>query len=198
MRNFVKATSLMLLASASALAWAQDSSQTIQIVAFREPPLGTLTPGQIFGPGLIDNMTKPEGVLPKEISASIQFATALRQELIAKGFLLSDVPSEVRPQKRNRPLAASTPNTLEVFTDYQAIQYLPFNWDKYQYGLKSRARLISADGSEAWEKNCYIKPTKKDERFQISKEAFAGDALRVQQVVQAAAAECANQVARQI
>ncbi|MFC0682549.1 hypothetical protein ACFFGH_32360 [Lysobacter korlensis] len=175
-----------------------SEAEQVTIEVFREPPLLLLQVGALAGDGLIERMTQAQGPVPKEVSVSHQLADSLLVELAARDMPLGPVPTEAQPQKRGRSLSGDKPSSLQVFTDYSAISYLPFRWGTYQYGMKGRARFIDSNGKVVWEKKCYIKHTKEDPRFQITKEGFDSEGRRIQEVVQAAAQECARLIAKEI
>jgi hypothetical protein len=188
-------TSLLCLLAIPCLA---ETPKPIAVEVYRDTPLFLLQVGDLAGDGVIKSMTQAEGPIPKEVSASTQLAIALQSELKAHSMQLGPIPEEVLAQKRGHSLNGDRPNTIQIFTDYSSISYLPFHWGTYQYGIKGRARLIDNDGKVVWEKKCYIKTTKADPRFQIAKEGFDSEGRRVREVVRAASQECARIIAGQI
>ena len=197
MRHFA-ATCLFMLLSLPSEAEATSQLEPPAVEVFRESALTLLQVGAIVGEGVIQSMTEAQGPVPKEVSASYQLAKSLKLQLEARSILLGPVPEDVLPQKRGRALSGDTPNSLQVFTDYNAISYLPFRWGTYQYGMKGRARLIDGAGKVKWERKCYIRHTSADLRFQITKDGFDSDGRRIREMVEAAAKECARLIVEQI
>jgi hypothetical protein len=175
-----------------------DEVSPPSIEVFREPPLALLEVGAFAGEGVIKSMTQADGVVPREVSASRQLADALKAELERRSVPVGAVPDDVLPQKRGRSLHGDTANSLQVFTDYNAISYLPMHWATYQFGMKGRARLIDGAGRVAWEMKCYIKHTTADPRFQIKKDQFDPEGRRVREVVKAVAQDCARLIGEQV
>jgi hypothetical protein len=165
----------------------------IEMRVFRPAKLELLTPGIIMS-NVIDQMNRPQGPIPQETNVSLQFAKAFKDASGEKLFL-SDVPIEEEPTARRRSSHQSLPGTLEMFADYQSIQYLPLKWSTYQYGLKVRARMVGDDGRVSWEHKCYIKPFKEDPRFQLTKDAFDSEGRALRAVISAAAEHCAREIA---
>ncbi|MDR7069274.1 hypothetical protein J2X02_002125 [Pseudoxanthomonas japonensis] len=189
---------LLFLLIAPLVASAEEITQSsvVKVRVFRPEKLELLTPGVIMS-NVIDGINRPQGPVPRETVVSLLFADALKSA-VAKKMEVSDIPEDVEEQKRKRPLSPSEPNTLEIFADYQSIQYLPLKWSTYQYGLKVRARMIGADGRVSWEQKCYIKPFNEDLRFQLTKDQFDGDGVAIGKVIRSAAEFCADEVSKKI
>ena len=186
---------VVLLLSTTMVAMAQEAvpASSIGVRVFRPAKLELLTPGIIMST-VIDQMNRPQGPIPEETNVSLQFAKAFKDATREK-LRLSDIPTQEEPSTRRRNSHQSLPGTLEMFADYQSVQYLPLKWSTYQYGLKVRARMVGDDGRASWEHKCYIKPFKEDPRFQLTKDAFDSEGSALRRVISAAAEHCAHEIA---
>lgn len=167
----------------SAFVLSKASNEPISVAVFEEPELLISTPGNPIntpgiglGPGLIDDLTRPDGTDIKLPSPSYLFAIAVRDKLISDYNLnISEVPNTLLPMGKGKRASQSKANTLEIFTDINILGYRPTQWATYQYSFYGRARLIDQDGKELWEKKCKVSPYTNDPTRQLDRTEFKND-----------------------
>lgn len=171
-----------------------------RIVVYEAPTLNLVTPGEIAGGGLIDNLTRPDGSKIQLPSPSFLFATALRDNLSSRlGMPMSSVPDELLPRKPKKSPNPTGALTLEVYTDLNFLGYRAFAWTTYQYGYMGRAKLIDESGSVIWDKKCALKPAKTDETLQIGRTEFQNNGgQRLKDIIELATKRCAAMIVDQL
>ena len=197
---------IVLLSGCSSIAVVQSTvpslhsefgDRSISVVAYSEPRMNVVTPGDAVGGGLIDDLTRPDGSRINIPSPSYLVAKELRDTLAANLQLkLGEVPNALAPAPEGKGSVSSNHDTLEVFTDVNYLGYRPLGWQTYQYMLHAHARLLGANGDMVWQGLCKIGGVSEDTTLQLDRTEFKNnDGARLTEILGLASDRCAAEIA---